>query len=147
MASPPSISPTSGQSIRPGRNINANVTLQGMGISASVVTEGAQVRLKIETTGSAFTMTETGGGTALTDLGIDNARLLIERDTNTINDLFGGVTLTLFQAEVGTTVKIDVEKDLNSIKTQISDFVTAYNAVKVFIYPVLYRSDHRQGRR
>lgn len=130
---------TSGQSIETlASNINANGTLQGMGISASVVTEGAQVRLKIETSGSAFTMTETGGGTALTDLEIDNARLLIERDTNTINDLFGGVTLTLFQAEVGTIVKIDVEKDLSSIKTQISDFVTAYNAVKVFINTQTY---------
>ncbi len=125
---------TSGQSIQTlADNINANVTLQGMGISASVVTEGGQVRLKIQTTGATFTMTEVGGGSALTALGIDNARLLIERNTNTINDLFTGVTLTLFQAEVGTTVKIDVEKDLSSVKTQLSSFVSAYNAVKEFI--------------
>lgn len=130
---------TSGQSVQTlANNINADVTLQGMGISASVVSEGGQVRLKIESSGNAFTMTETGGGNALNALGISNARLLIERDSNTINDLFGGVTLTLFQAEVGTTVKIDVEKDLASVKTQITGFVDAYNAVKEYINKQTY---------
>lgn len=130
---------TSGQSIQTlASNINANVTLQGMGISASVVTEGAQVRLKIQITGAAFTMAEVGGGSALTALGMNNARLLIERNTNTINDLFTGVTLTLFQAEVGTTVKIDVEKDLAAVKSQVTAFVDAYNAVKEFINKQTY---------
>lgn len=125
---------TSGQSIQTlAGNINANGTLQGMGIGASVVTEGGQVRLKIQSSGAAFTTTEVGGGSALTSLGMSNSRLLIERNTNTVNDLFPGVTLTLFQAEVGTTVKVDVEKDLASVKTQLSSFVTAYNAVKEFI--------------
>lgn len=130
---------TSGQSVQTlASNINGNATLQGMGISASVVSEGGQVRLKIESSGSAFTMTETGGGNALNALGMSNSRLLIERNSNTINDLFGGVTLTLFQAEVGTTVKIDVEKDLASIKTQISSFVDAYNGLKEFINKQTY---------
>lgn len=125
---------TSGQSIQTlASNINANGTLQGMGISASVVTEGGQVRLKVQSSGAAFTTTEVGGGSALTSLGMANSRLLIERNTNTVNDLFAGVTLTLFQAEVGTTIKVDVEKDLASVKTQLSSFVTAYNAVKEFI--------------
>jgi flagellar capping protein FliD len=83
-------------------------------------------------------MSESGGGNALNSLGVTNSRLLIERDSNTINDLFGGVTLTLFQAEVGTTVKIDVEQDLASVKTQISNFVDAYNAVKEYINKQTY---------
>jgi flagellar hook-associated protein 2 len=113
--------------------INGDGTLTSMGISASVVTEGAQVRLKIQTTGDAFTMTETGGGTVLTDLNIGNARLLIERDTNSITDLFTGVTLSLFQAEVGTNIKIDIEQDLNAIKTELQNFVDAFNAYKTFV--------------
>jgi flagellar capping protein FliD len=104
-----------------------------MGISASVVTEGSQVRLKLTTTGAAFTTTEVGGGAALTSLGMKNSRLLIERDTNSISDLFAGVTLNLLQAEVGTTVEIDVTPDLSSIKTGITSFISAYNALKVFI--------------
>ena len=125
---------TSGQSIQTlANNINGDATLQGMGISASVVTEGSQVRLKLTTTGAAFTTTEVGGGAALTSLGMNNSRLLIERDTNSISDLFTGVTLNLLQAEVGSTVEVDVTPDLASIKQGITTFVTAYNALKVFI--------------
>ena len=113
--------------------INGDGTLTTMGISASVVTEGAQVRLKIQTTGDAFTMTETGGGSVLTDLNIGNARLLIQRDTNSVTDLFAGVTLSLFQAEVGTNIKIDIEQDLNAIKAELQSFVDAFNALKTFI--------------
>ncbi|MCH9050273.1 MAG: flagellar filament capping protein FliD [Proteobacteria bacterium] len=113
--------------------INGDGTLTSMGISASVVTEGAQVRLKIQTTGDAFTMTETGGGTVLTDLDIGNARLLIERDTNSITDLFSGLTLSLFQAEIGTNIKIDIEQNLNAIKAELQSFVDAFNALKAFI--------------
>ena len=115
-------------------NINNDLTLQGMGISASVVQEGAQYRLKIETSGDAFTMSEQGAtGTVLTDLGINNSRLLIERNTNTIDDLFAGITLSLFQQETGSNIKIDIEQDLSAAKSQIIAFVDAYNALKSFI--------------
>lgn len=125
---------TSGQSIQDLANsINGDSTLQGMGISASVVNEGGQVRLKVVSSGTAFTMSETGGGSALTSLGMNNSRLLITRNTNSINDLFSGVSLNLIQAEVGTNIEVDVTPDLNSIKTAITSFVTAYNAAKVFI--------------
>lgn len=125
---------TSGQSIQTlANNINGDATLQGMGITASVVTEGAQVRLKVVTTGSAFTMTETGGGSALTSLGMNNSRLLVTRSTNSISDLFAGVSLNLLQSEVGTNVEVDVTPDLASIKTAITSFVTNYNSVKSFI--------------
>jgi len=125
---------TSGQSISTlASNINGDVTLQGMGISASIVTEGDEVRLKIVTTGDAFTMTEQAAGTVLTDLGIDNSRQLISRTSNTVSDLFTGVTLSLFQAEVGTNIRIDIEQDLSAVKTQIGTFVDAYNAAKVYI--------------
>jgi flagellar capping protein FliD len=118
--------------------INGDGTLQGKGISASVVTEGGQVRLKLTGTGDAFTTTETGGGSALSTLGMGNARLLIERNSNTVSDLFTGVTLNLFQAEVGTTVKVDIEADLSAVKTQIGAFVDSYNALKEFINTQTY---------
>ena len=66
------------------------------------------------------------------DLGINN-RLVVERASNTISDVLGGVTLTLFQAEPGTTVKLDVEEDLSAVKTAIVNLVTDYNALRVFI--------------
>jgi flagellar capping protein FliD len=108
--------------------ITADIT----GVTAEVVQDGAGVRLEI-TGASAFTFSETGGGSVVDDLGIDNARLVIERSSNTIDDLFEGTTISLFQAEQGTTIQIDVEQDLNAVKTALFDFVDAYNAVKIFV--------------
>lgn len=108
--------------------INAAVT----GATATVVTDGAGVRLQI-TGASAFTFSETGGGTAIADLGIDNARKVITRASNTIDDLFTGVTLSLFAAESGTTVSLDIEQDLSQVKTEIFSFVEAYNAMRQFV--------------
>jgi flagellar hook-associated protein 2 len=125
---------TNGESVSDLANaINGDSTLQGKGISAQLVNEGGQVRLKVTSSSNAFTMTEAGGGSALTDLGMNKARQLIERPTNTVNDLFTGVTLNLFQAEVGTEIKVDIEPDLSGVKTQVTNFVDAYNALKVFI--------------
>lgn len=59
--------------------------------------------------------------------------VIIERDTNQINDVFQGVTLDLLKAEVGTTVELDIQRDLAAIKTGISDFVSAYNDAVKFL--------------
>jgi flagellar capping protein FliD len=58
---------------------------------------------------------------------------VIERDTNTISDLFSGMTVSLFGAEPGTKIKIDVDRDLSATKTAIQDFVDAYNKVRELI--------------
>ena len=102
--------------------IAADITASITDVTATVVTDGAGVRLEI--TGAAgFSMSDTGG--AITDLGIDNKRREIQRDSNTIDDLFNGVTLSLFQAEAGTTIDLDIERNLNQIKTSIASFVDA----------------------
>ncbi len=115
--------------------INSAITAAGAGnavydagTTASLMSDGDGVRLVITNTdGSAITRSDTNG--LLADLGVDN-NLVIERTSNTVSDLFDGVTLTLFQAEEGTTVKIDVEQDLTSAKTQILAFVESYNALQ-----------------
>lgn len=108
------------------------ITAAGLGITASVVSDGAGSRMEI-TSATAFTITEAAAGTALTDLGVDNKRRLIERESNTVDDLFAGVTVSLFQAEVGTTINLDIERNLNEIKTSMSTFVEAYNELRRFI--------------
>ena len=64
---------------------------------------------------------------------VDGLGTTVERQGNTVDDLFTGVTLTLFKAEPGTTIEIDVERDLNQLKQGIVDFVDAYNEVRTFI--------------
>ncbi|NKB20141.1 MAG: flagellar filament capping protein FliD [Alphaproteobacteria bacterium] len=109
-------------------SITANIT----DVTASVVTEGAGVRLEITAT-SGTSITETASGTAIEDLGINNKRRAIERSSNTIDDLFTGVTLSLFAAEAGTVISLDIEQDLSQVKNQIVTFVDSYNAVRQFI--------------
>ena len=41
--------------------------------------------------------------------------------------------MTLFGAEPGTTIRVEVERDLNAVKTAVSGFVTAYNELKIFM--------------
>ena len=83
-----------------------------------------------EGSNAAITLGDTNG--LLAGLGVDNG-LVIERASNTIGDLFDGITLSLFQAQEGTTINIDLDRDLTQVKTQITGFVDAYNAVKVFL--------------
>jgi flagellar hook-associated protein 2 len=64
---------------------------------------------------------------------VDGLAAVIERQGNTIDDVFSGVTLSLFKAEAGTTVQLDVERDLSQIKQAIVDFVGAYNDLRSFL--------------
>ena len=67
------------------------------------------------------------------ELTVDGLATTIERSSNTIDDIFAGVTLSLFKAEVGTTITLDVERDLNQVKQAIVDMVGAYNELRRFI--------------
>ena len=103
------------------------------GVTASVETVGGESRLKISADGGGALSFTADSANAVTELGLDQQKLVIERNGNTVDDLIEGVTLDLFQAEVGTTISLDVQQDLNAIKTTLQDFVVAYNEVKVFI--------------
>jgi flagellar hook-associated protein 2 len=56
----------------------------------------------------------------------------ITRSTNEIDDIIEGVTLSLFQADVDTEVTLNIETDLNTVKTELINFVDAYNAIRDF---------------
>lgn len=57
----------------------------------------------------------------------------VSRSSNEFSDLVDGLSISLYDAEPGTKIKIDVEQDLNQAKTAIVGFVDAYNAVQSFI--------------
>lgn len=68
-----------------------------------------------------------------TDLGLEQAELEITRSTNTIDDLFQGVTLDLLMAEEGTVIELDIQRDLNSVKESIVTLTESYNEVVRFL--------------
>ncbi len=141
-------------------SINAlNSGTDATGVSASIVSISSTehyLMLSADETGTdaAITLADSSG-TALQGLGLldgtgsiknelkaaGNARLLVdgltsdevERQSNTIDDVFEGVTLSLFKAESGTTIKLDIERNLNDAKSAIVDFVDAYNELRSFI--------------
>jgi flagellar hook-associated protein 2 len=128
------------------------------GVTASIVSISSSEQVLILTadktgTDAAITVGDTSGG-VLQGLGIidgagafqselqqaqnaeiqvDGLGTTIERQSNTIDDVFTGVTLSLFKAEPGTTIKVDVERDLNQVKSAIVDFVDAYNELRTYI--------------
>jgi len=136
----------------------ANAGADATGVTASIVSISDSEHVLILTadetgTDAAIGVADTGGS-VLQDLGLidggggfqnelqeaRNALLLvdglgttIERQSNTVDDVFSGVTLSLFKAEAGTTIDLDVERDLNQVKSAIVDFVDAYNELRGFI--------------
>jgi flagellar hook-associated protein 2 len=97
------------------------------------VPDGAGYRLKVaKDDGSTITLANDSDN-LLSGLGMAKQPLLIERSSNTVTDLFAGVTLTLYGAEPGTTIKLDVDRDLSGAQTAITNFVDAYNATREFI--------------
>lgn len=72
-------------------------------------------------------------GAANAQIKVDGLPTIIERQSNTIDDVIDGVTLNLFKAEVDTEIEVDVSDDFNSVKTDIVEFMNAFNEVRDFI--------------
>ncbi|GEM_PF-3131819 len=68
-----------------------------------------------------------------TDLNLNQQSLQVTRESNTITDLYQGVTLDLLKAEAGTTIELEVQRDLAGVKDAISGFAEAYNEVVKFL--------------
>jgi len=56
----------------------------------------------------------------------------VTRPSNQISDLLSGVTLSLYAPTAGATVSLAIDKNNNSIATAVSNFTTAYNAIRTF---------------
>jgi flagellar hook-associated protein 2 len=56
----------------------------------------------------------------------------VRRPSNTITDAVPGVTLSLANAEPGTTIDVSVDRDQKTAQDTISKFVDSYNAIRRF---------------
>ncbi|MBI1682176.1 flagellar filament capping protein FliD [Caulobacter hibisci] len=57
----------------------------------------------------------------------------IESDSNELTDTIPGLSISLMQATTGQTITLDIEANYDDIKTAITDFVDAYNALRAFV--------------
>jgi len=111
--------------------LTADETGTDASIVASDITGGVLQSLGVLDGGGAFTDELQAAQNA--EIKVDGLATTIERQSNTIDDVFSGVTLSLFKAEAGTTVRLDVELDLSQVKQAIVDFVGAYNDLRRFL--------------
>ncbi|MDG2530042.1 flagellar filament capping protein FliD [Caulobacter endophyticus] len=57
----------------------------------------------------------------------------IESDGNELTDVIPGLSISLLQATSGQTITLDIEANYDDIKTAITDFIDAYNALRAFV--------------
>jgi flagellar hook-associated protein 2 len=57
----------------------------------------------------------------------------VKSASNVIKDVIAGVTLTLLNEDAGTTLTLNIDRDLDAIKSSIKDFVDKYNQVMTTI--------------
>jgi flagellar hook-associated protein 2 len=124
---------------------NLNSGAQATSVTASVVSysatdnrliltsqkEGA-AGISLQAVGSPNLVTAFGFSTiqAGRDAQLKLDGISLTRSSNTITDLLPGVTLNLKKAEPGTTVTLNVNRDLNSVSSLIKGFVDQYNQVR-----------------
>ncbi|EJL34809.1 flagellar capping protein [Caulobacter sp. AP07] len=133
--------------------INAQATASG--VTATVITGAAGAQLVLSTSGANQQVTlstvsgdDIGLGVGLTDAGGAFASVLqaaqpsivvidgltVQGDSNELTDVVPGLSISLLQATTaGQSVTLDIEANYDDIKTSITDFVSAYNALRAFV--------------
>jgi len=58
----------------------------------------------------------------------------VTRSENTIDDILTGVTLDLLKADEGTTITLNIDRDTDTLMSNISAFVASYNNISSYIH-------------
>lgn len=133
--------------------INAKTSTTGVGASViKASSSGYQLVLTASQTNKVMSVSNITGTDVLQNLGVLNASggfvnqiqpaqgaivkldgTTVTRDTNNFNDLVDGVSLTVKNAEPGTTLQLKVDNDTSSIESGVRAFVDAYNSFRDFV--------------
>lgn len=58
----------------------------------------------------------------------------VTRSENSVDDIMTGVTLDLLKADAGTTVTLNIGRDIDAILEKVNTFVSNYNSVSSYIH-------------
>jgi flagellar hook-associated protein 2 len=133
--------------------INAQTATSG--VTATVISTSAGARLVLSTsdTNQAISVSTTSGDDVALGIGLTDAtgafatqlqaaqpsivvidQQTITSDGNELTDVVPGLSISLLQTTgTGQTVTLDVEANYDDIKTAITSFITAYNALRAFV--------------
>jgi len=132
--------------------INAESTTTGVTASVIQVSDDEYMMVLTGSETAATIDLADSSGTVLEDLGMvdengDKADVLqeaqtaqieidgvtIERNSNEIDDAVDGISLTLYKAEEGNILTLEVDNSLSDIKEQIEALVETYNSFRDFV--------------
>jgi flagellar hook-associated protein 2 len=152
---PPSTITVNGQSISVDLRVDSLISIvnkiQAAGGQAEVLTEsrGGQTVSRLSVTGAIAATGDAGSADIVAALAPTSGQLrtlvrgsdasvridgvTVTRTSNTISDALPGVTLSLQQAEPGTTLDVTVARDLDATAKSMDEFVKAYNDIVSFI--------------
>jgi flagellar hook-associated protein 2 len=133
--------------------INAQTATSG--VTATVISTSAGARLVLSTsdTNQAISVSSASGDDVALGIGLTDAtgafatqlqaaqpsivtidQQTITSDGNELTDVVPGLSISLLQTTAtGQTVTLDVEANYDDIKTAITSFITAYNALRAFV--------------
>ncbi len=100
-----------------------------LSLSATRASDGNVVSLGRQLVNTVGRLREVVSGT---DAKVRVDGVVVTRSTNTISDALNGVSLALQQAEVGTTVTLNVERDADALTSKVKAVADAYNALVKF---------------
>ncbi|HAJ27394.1 MAG TPA: flagellar hook protein [Syntrophus sp. (in: bacteria)] len=70
---------------------------------------------------------------AAADASVSVDGVTVTRSKNTIDDILTGVTIDLLKADAGTTITLNIGRDMDTLMDKINTFVTSYNNVSSYI--------------
>lgn len=133
--------------------INAQTATSG--VTATVISTGTGARLVLSTsdTNQAISVSTTSGDDVALGIGLTDStgafaselqaaqpsivtvdQQTITSDGNELTDVIPGLSISLLQdTTTGQTITLDVEANYDDIKTAITGFITAYNALRAFV--------------
>ncbi len=100
-----------------------------LSLSATRVSDGSTVSLGRQLVNTVGRQREVVAGT---DAAVRVDGVVVTRPSNTISDALNGVSLTVQQAEVGTTVALSVGRDTDALSAKVKAVADAYNALVKF---------------
>lgn len=89
--------------------------------------------LKFDTDGLLAASTRIRQVVAGSDASVTVDGVAVTRSGNTIDDIMAGVKLNLLKADIGTTVTLNIGRDIDAIVGKIGGFVSSYNGVSSYI--------------
>ncbi len=127
-----------------------NSTSSNSDTRASIIQVGdAEFKLRLSATNTGTANSYTTGGDAtvfnsmFTGVGASsqaaenaqitiNGSITVTRSENSFADAIDGVTINIFQETGAATLRVDIDNDIESVATAITNFVDEFNNLKVF---------------